>query len=82
MIAGSILIGRAMQPIEVAVGSWKGFIGVRGALDRVRTLFTIAGAEPERVPLFRPRGALRVLGLNVAAPGSNSMIFKGRVIPN
>ncbi|MGO9430906.1 ABC transporter transmembrane domain-containing protein, partial [Rhodoblastus sp.] len=26
MIAGSILIGRAMQPIELAVGNWKGFL--------------------------------------------------------
>ncbi len=31
MIAASILIGRAMQPIEVVVGNWKGFVAARSA---------------------------------------------------
>ena len=30
LIAGSILIGRALQPIELAVASWKGFIDAKG----------------------------------------------------
>jgi ATP-binding cassette, subfamily C, bacterial len=72
MIAGSILIGRAMQPIEVAVGSWKGFVGARSAYERIRGLFTIAGAEHERMSLPRPRGALQVAELVAAAPGPNN----------
>jgi ATP-binding cassette, subfamily C, bacterial len=77
MIAGSILIGRALQPIEVAVASWKGFIGARGAFDRVRTLFTVAGLELQRMSLPRPRGALEVSRLVAGAPGpSNPPILK------
>ena len=45
MIAGSILIGRALQPIEIAVGSWKGFVAARSAFDRIRALFTVAGSK-------------------------------------
>jgi ATP-binding cassette subfamily C protein len=78
MIAGSILIGRAMQPIEVAVGSWKGFIAARGAYGRLRGLITLVGKEPERMSLPRPQGALQVADLVASAPGANNApILKG-----
>jgi ATP-binding cassette, subfamily C, bacterial len=78
MIAGSILIGRAMQPIEVAVSSWKGFIAARGAYDRLRNLLNLAGQEPDRMSLPRPQGALQVSDLISGAPGPNNPpILKG-----
>ena len=78
MIAASILIGRALQPIEAAVANSKGFIASRSAFDRVRTLFTVAGAEPERMSLPRPEGALQISDLIAAAPGPNNpTILKG-----
>ena len=30
LIAGSILVGRALQPIELAVGSWNDFVAAKG----------------------------------------------------
>lgn len=72
MIAGSILIGRTLQPIEIAVGNWKGFVAARGAFSRIRGLFVIAGAENKRMSLPRPRGGLRVSELIAAAPGPNN----------
>jgi len=78
MIAGSILIGRALQPIEIAVGSWKGFIAARTAFERIRGLFTVAGAERERMSLPRPYGALQISDLIASAPGpQNPPILKG-----
>ena len=78
MIAASILIGRAMQPIEVVVGNWKGFVAARSAFGRIRGLFSLAGAEPERMSLPRPQGALHIADLIAAAPGQgNSPILKG-----
>ena len=78
MIAASILIGRAMQPIEVVVGNWKGFVAARSAFGRIRGLFSLAGAEPERMSLPRPHGALQIADLIAAAPGhGNSPILKG-----
>jgi ATP-binding cassette subfamily C protein len=78
MIAASILIGRAMQPIEVAVANWKGFIAARSAYDRIRTLFSMAGAEPAYMSLPRPLGALQISDLIAAPPGRNpTPILKG-----
>jgi ATP-binding cassette, subfamily C, bacterial len=78
MIAASILIGRAMQPIEVVVGNWKGFVAARSAFGRIRGLLSLAGVEPERMSLPRPEGALHIADLIAAAPGhGNPPILKG-----
>lgn len=78
MIAASILIGRAMQPIEVVVGNWRGFVAARSAFGRIRGLFSLAGVEPERMSLPRPEGALYIADLIAAAPGrGNPPILKG-----
>jgi ATP-binding cassette subfamily C protein len=77
MIAASILISRALQPIELAVGNWRGFLAARSAFERVRKLFTVAGAEPERMSLPRPLGALQISDLIASAPGKKNPILKG-----
>ena len=78
IVAGSILVGRAMQPIEVAVGQWKGFIAARSAFDRLRSLFKLAGSEPPRMSLPQPRGAVQVSELLSTAPGRpQTFILKG-----
>ena len=56
MIAGSILIGRALQPIELAVANWKGFLAARSAYSRLKGLFHIAGGEQPRLNLPAPSG--------------------------
>ena len=77
IVAGSILIGRAMQPIELAVGNWKGFIAARAAFGRLQALFGITGDEPVRLTLPRPQGAIQVSGVVAAAPGQRTLILKG-----
>jgi ATP-binding cassette subfamily C protein len=76
MIAASILIGRAMQPIELAVSNWKGFVAARGAYGRLKALFDLVGHEPDRLSLPRPIGRLAVQGLAAAAPGGKSAILR------
>lgn len=68
MIAASILIGRAMNPIELAVGNWRGFVNARDAYNRLKGLFGIAGAEPQRMPLPDPVGAVTVENAVVVPP--------------
>ena len=77
IVAASILISRALQPMELAVGSWKGFVGARGAYRRLKMLFDAAGLQPQRMLLPKPEGALAVEGIIVAAPGQRAAILRG-----
>jgi ATP-binding cassette subfamily C protein len=77
MIAASILIGRALQPIELAVGNWKSFLSAREAFGRMRRLVEVVGGEPERMALPRPVGILSVEGVVAGAPGGKTPILRG-----
>ncbi len=77
IIAASILVGRALQPMELAVGSWKGFVAARGAFRRLKTLFEVAGAEPPRMKLPRPKGVINLESVVAAAPGQRDPILRG-----
>ncbi|MGN8342549.1 type I secretion system permease/ATPase [Pseudomonas sp. SMV71] len=77
MIAGSILLGRALAPIDQLIGVWKGFLGARSQYARLQELLVRIAAEPARMPLPAPQGAVRVQGLSVGAPNSRKPIIRG-----
>lgn len=76
MIAGSILLGRALAPIDLMIGSWKGFITARAQYLRLNELLQAQQAEPSHMRLPPPEGHVRVENLMVAAPGSQTPILK------
>jgi len=70
MIAASIIVGRALAPIELVVGQWKGFVAARGAWDRLQAIFRgDVQAAQERMSLPAPQGRVLVEGVAVAPPG-------------
>jgi ATP-binding cassette subfamily C protein len=78
IIAGSIIIGRALQPMELAVGNWKGFVAARGAYKRLRELFELAGTHHQaQMSLPRPTGAVSVENVLATAPGQRVPILRG-----
>ncbi|MBD9462403.1 type I secretion system permease/ATPase [Pseudomonas sp. Pdm06] len=77
MIAGSILLGRALAPIDQLIGVWKGFLGARAQYARLHELLLKIAAEPERMPLPAPEGAIRVEGLSAGSPDARKPIIRG-----
>ncbi len=76
MIAGSILLGRALAPIDLMIGSWKGFISARSQYARLNEILDEQQAEPQRMSLPAPEGRVLVENLIVSAPGSKTPILK------
>lgn len=77
MIAGSILMGRALAPVEQAIGAWKGFASVRSAYERLNKLLAAMPHVEDRMSLPRPKGELRVENAVAGAPTSQNPIIKG-----
>jgi ATP-binding cassette subfamily C protein EexD len=77
LIGGSILLGRALAPIDLMIGSWKQFLTARTAYGRLNTLLANFPAEDDRMPLPAPKGSLRAEQAIVAPPGSKVAVLKG-----
>ncbi len=77
MIAGSILLGRALSPVDLMIGSWKGFVSARGAYERLNDLLKVVPEEKETMSLPEPQGYLRVENIVVTPPGARLPILKG-----
>ena len=77
MIAANVLMTRALAPIDMLVGTWRGFIGARGAFGRLEALLA---AHPERDPALSrvaPQGAITLREVVAVAPGRAEPILKG-----
>ena len=72
IIAGSIMMGRALAPVEQAIGTWKQFVGARIAYRRLNELLSRVPKHQERVALPRPTGDLKVESVVVVPPGSSA----------
>ena len=77
MIAGSILLGRSLAPIEQALGSWP---IVQMALSGWKSLSRILESVPEikvKTELPRPKAHLAVQGLAVVPAGEDRAALRG-----
>ncbi len=76
MIAGSILVGRALAPVEVLIANWKQLVSARAAYQRLTELLRIYPARVAGMPLPRPLGEVLVDNAATAAPGSKVLILR------
>ncbi len=75
MIAASIMMGRALAPIEIAIGNWRSLISARQSLLRLSNTLGKSPANRSRTNLPRPMRRLDVEHVAVAAPGGSGTIL-------
>lgn len=77
MIAGSILMGRALAPIELGLGQWALVQRAIKGWQSLAELLTKVPPEPERTALPQPTARLEVKGLAVIPPGDKAPQLRG-----
>ena len=77
MIAGSILLGRALAPIEQAVGQWGVVTRAREGRVRLIELLGTTPADQPRTALPRPAALIDVQNLTVVPPGETQPVLRG-----
>ena len=74
MVAASIMMGRALAPIETAIANWRAFIGARQAITRLSEALTRAAPKREVTSLPRPARSLEVEHVVMVAPGGQKPV--------
>ena len=74
MVAASIMMGRALAPIETAIANWRAFIGARQAITRLSEALTRAAPKREVTSLPRPARSLEVEHVVMVAPGGTKPV--------
>ena len=76
MIAGSILVGRALAPVEMLVANWKPLVSALAAYRRLTALLQTYPPRVAGMALPRPLGEVVVEAAATAAPGSKTLILR------
>ncbi len=74
MIAASLIMARALQPVEQAVGTWKALLSARAAYDRLRRFMSGPPFRAREIDLPKPRGELAVEAAAFVPPGSSTAV--------
>jgi PrtD family type I secretion system ABC transporter len=74
IIAGSILGGRALAPVDMAIANWRGFIGARQSWQRLSKLLGHLPPLADPMPLKPPTRSLTVQNAAVAPPGVQKIV--------
>jgi len=76
IIAGSILLGRALAPIDQLIGSWRSLDTARDAYRRLRELLGTYAPRAERMALPQIRGEYQLEKIAVTPGGATAPIIK------
>ncbi|WP_299915959.1 type I secretion system permease/ATPase [uncultured Roseobacter sp.] len=77
MIASSILLGRALMPIEKLLGQWPFLQRARAAWTSLALLLSKTPPEPQKTRLPRPCAEVSLSNVTVFAPGVQQPILQG-----
>ncbi len=77
IIAGAVLLGRALAPISQIVGTWKQFTSARQAYHKLNELLKEFDEPQKRLSLPDPKGSITFEKVFVVPPMSKNPVLKG-----
>ncbi|WP_281015752.1 MULTISPECIES: type I secretion system permease/ATPase [unclassified Mesorhizobium] len=76
IIAASILSGRALAPVDLAIANWKGFVGARQGWQRLTKVLAVMPAETEPLLLPAPSASVVMQNAAITAPGLQRLLVQ------
>jgi PrtD family type I secretion system ABC transporter len=76
MVAASIIMSRALAPVEQAIASWKQTTGAREAWKRLSVLFQMPPLHPATIILPRPKGHLTIENVTYTPTGARHPVLR------
>lgn len=76
MIAASIIMGRALAPVEMTVGQWRSFVACRAAYNRLNEMLKSLPEIENPMDLPDPKGSITLENAIITAPESTVAIIK------
>jgi len=76
IVAGSIILGRALGPIDQIVGSWRGIASARSAWNQIQTTIEDETPTANYTPLPRPEALLKLDRLSISVPGNREALIR------
>jgi len=77
MMAATIILGRALAPVEQAIGTWKSFIDAQESYKNLDKLLTDFKYDSSSMSLPAPMGELKVEKITFVTPTTRQMVIKG-----
>jgi len=75
IVAATIIFGRALAPVEQAIGHWRSFVKAHESYYRLDELLRKEPEPPAKTALPAPKGHVEVTGLRVASPDTRQLIL-------
>ncbi|MBF97274.1 MAG: type I secretion system permease/ATPase [Pelagibacterales bacterium] len=75
MIAASIVMGRALAPVEMAVSQWRNFVSMRDSCKRLSSFLDENFKEEETMNLPSPSGNISLENAFISPPGVQNFVL-------
>jgi len=75
IIAASVVAGRALAPVDMAIAQWKGIVSARRSWSRLHDTLATIEDGPAQVELPAPVRNIRVDRITVATPSSGTVVL-------
>jgi HlyD family type I secretion membrane fusion protein len=76
MIAASIIVARALAPVDLAIANWRGFVACRQSWRRLNELLENMPADEAQLALPKPVSSFSAEGISVVPPGDTRMVVQ------